>query len=180
VSRAAWPAEQVVSAAQQGDPAAIATLLSGSHMHVRRFAHTLCATPEDAEDAAQEALIVLYRKIGTLRATSALASWMFQIVRHECMRRARLAIRRPIPVDSVGPSAEEEALARMEMERIVDSIAGLPPEQRAVLVLRDIRGLSSAATARQLGLSRGAMKSHLHRGRVAVRSQLNSTNGGRG
>ncbi len=167
-----WPSEQVISAAQQGDPRAIATLVSGSHAHVRRFAHTLCSTPEDAEDATQEALIVLYRKIGTLRATAALASWMFQIVRNECIRRSRLALRRPIPSAMAGPSAEEEALARLEMERIVDCIAGLPTEQRAVLVLRDIQGLSGAATAQALGLSRAAMKSHLHRGREAVRSWL--------
>jgi RNA polymerase sigma factor (sigma-70 family) len=172
VSRAAWPTEQVISAAQSGDPVAIATLVSGSHAHVRRFAHTLCSTPEDAEDATQEALIVLYRKIGTLRATAALASWMFQIVLNECIRIARLALRRPIPSDLAGRSAEDEALARLEMERIVDSIAELPPEQRAVLVLRDIQGLSGAATARELGLSRAAMKSHLHRGREAVRSRL--------
>jgi RNA polymerase sigma factor (sigma-70 family) len=172
VSRATWPTEQIVSAAQEGDPAAIATLVSGSHAHVRRFAHTLCATPEDAEDATQEALIVLYRKIGTLRATAALASWMFQIVRNECIRRSRLALHRPVPANSVGPSAEEEALASLEMERIVDSITGLPPEQRAVLVLRDIQGLSGAATAQALGLSRAAMKSRLHRGREAVRLGL--------
>jgi RNA polymerase sigma factor (sigma-70 family) len=172
-----WPTEEVVSAAKQGDPKAITTLVSGSHMHVRRFANALCATPEDAEEATQEALIVLYRKIGTLRATAALASWMFQIVRNECIRRSRLALPRPVPTDMVGHSAEEEALARLEMEQIVDSIAGLPSEQRAVLVLRDIQGLSGAATAKALGLSRAAMKSHLHRGREAVRSGLSTPKG---
>jgi RNA polymerase sigma factor (sigma-70 family) len=167
-----WPTEQVVSAAQQGDPRAITTLVSDSHAHVRRFAHTLCSTPEDAEDAAQEALIVLYRKIGTLRATAALGSWMFRIVRNECIRRSRLALRRPISAATVEPSAEDAALARLEIERIVDSIAGLPAEQRAVIVLRDIQGLSGAATAQTLGLSRAAMKSRLHRGREALRSRL--------
>lgn len=179
MSRDAWPAEQVICAAQEGDRIAIETLVSGSHAHVRRFAHTLCATPEDAEDATQEALIVLYRKIGTLRATAALASWMFQIVRNECIRRSRLALRRPVSSSPAGPSAEEEALVRLEMKRIVDSIAGLPPEQRAVLVLRDIQGLSGAATAQALGLSRAAMKSHLHRGREAVRSGLRAPKKGR-
>jgi RNA polymerase sigma factor (sigma-70 family) len=168
----AWPTERVVSAAQQGDPRALATLLSGSHAHVRRFARTLCATPEDAEDAAQEALIVLYRRIGTLRATAALGAWMFQIVRNECIRRSRGSLRRWAPTATVEPSAEDAALAHMEVERIVNSIAGLPPEQRAVLVLRDVQGLSGAATAQALGLSRAAMKSRLHRGRDAVRSQL--------
>jgi RNA polymerase sigma factor (sigma-70 family) len=175
-----WPTERVVSAAQQGDPQAIASLVHGSHIHVQRFARTLCSTPEDAEDAAQEALIVLYRRIGTLRATAALASWMFQIVRNECLRRARIALRAPASAGVVAPSAEDTALARLELGRIVDSIAELPPDQRAVLVLRDIRGLSGAATAQALGLSRAAMKSRLHRGREALRSQLsppaNTTN----
>lgn len=168
----AWPTEQVVSAAQQGDPRAIAMLLDGSHAHVQRFAHTLCSTPEDAEDAAQEALIVLYRKIGTLRVTAALGSWMFQIVRNECIRRSQFALRRHITPTVDEPSAEDIALAHLELERIVDSIAGLPPEQRAVLVLRDIQGLSGAATARALGLSRPAMKSRLHRGRMTLRTRL--------
>ena len=167
-----WPTEQVVSAAQQGDPRAISALLSGSHAHVQRFARTLCATPEDAEDAAQEALIVLYRKIGTLRVAAALASWMFQIVRNECIRRSRLALRRPTPIATDSPSAEDAVLARLEIERIVDCVAALPSEQRAVLVLRDIQGLSGAATAQSLGLSRAAMKSRLHRGRETLRSQL--------
>jgi RNA polymerase sigma factor (sigma-70 family) len=167
-----WPAERVVSAAQRGDSRAIATLISGSHAHVRRFARTLCSTPEDAEDAAQEALIVLYRKIGTLRATAALGSWMFQIVRNECVRRSRIALRRPSSAAMVEPSAEDTALAHLEIERIVDSISGLPPEQRAALVLRDIQGLSGAATAQALGLSRAAMKSRLHRGRETLRSRL--------
>jgi RNA polymerase sigma factor (sigma-70 family) len=167
-----WPTEQVVRAAQQGDPRAIAILLDGSHAHVHRFARTLCSTPEDAEDAAQEALIVLYRKIGTLRAAAALAAWMFQIVRNECIRRSRIALRRPIASATVEPSAEDAALARLEIERIVDSIAELPPEQRAVLVLRDIQGLSGQATAQALGLSRAAMKSRLHRGRETLHLRL--------
>jgi RNA polymerase sigma factor (sigma-70 family) len=167
-----WPSEQVVTAAQQGDPRAIAILVSGSHEHVKRFARRLCATPEDAEDAAQEALIVLYRKIGTLRTAAALASWMFQIVRHECIRRTRVVLHRPTAGAGTAPSAEDSALARLEMQRIVQSITGLPPEQRAVLVLRDIQGLSGAATAQALGLSRAAMKSRLHRGRETLHARL--------
>lgn len=171
-TRWAWPTEQVIKAAQQGDPRAIALLLDGSHAHVHRFAHRLCSTPEDAEEAAQEALIVLYQKIGTLRAAAALASWMFQIVRHECIRRSRLALRGPISHLTSESSVEDLALTRLEVERIVNSIAALPSDQRAVLVLRDIQGMSGKATAQTLGLSRAAMKSRLHRGREALRAQL--------
>jgi RNA polymerase sigma factor (sigma-70 family) len=172
----AWPSEQVIRAAQQGDPHAIATLVDGSHAHVKRFAQTVCSTPEDAEDATQEALIVLYRKIGTLRATAALASWMFRIVLNECIRRAQLIVHKPVSTDMAEPSAEDAALARMEMQRIVDCIAGLPDDQRAVLVLRDIQGLSGGATAQALGLSRAAMKTRLHRGRETLRKTLGTPN----
>ncbi len=119
-----WPTEQIVSAAQSGDPRAITTLV--------------------------------------------------QIVRNECIRRSRLAFHRPAFAAMAEPSAEDTAFARLEMQRIVDSIAGLPPEQRAVLVLRDIRGLSGAATAQALGLSRAAMKSRLHRGRETLHSRLST------
>lgn len=151
-------------------------LVYGSHTHVHRLAYTLCATREDAEDAAQEALIVLYRKIGTLRATAALGSWMFGIVRNECIRRSRIALRRIPPTDASESSAEDAALARMGLERIVGAIAALPAEQRAVVVLRDIQGLSGGATAQALKISRAAMKSRLHRGREALRSQLATPN----
>lgn len=171
-----WPSERVVSAAQRGDPRAISTLVDSSHAPVRRFARTLCSTPEDAEDAAQEALIILYEKIGTLRVAAALTSWMFQIVRNECLRRSRLALRAPPHATVAEPSAEDAALARLEIERIVKSITELPHEQRAVLILRDVQGLSGAATAEALGLSRAAMKSRLHRGRQTMRSQLRASN----
>lgn len=171
-----WPSEQLISAAQRGDPRAISTLVDDSRAPVRRFARTLCSTPEDAEDAAQEALIILYQKIGTLRVAAALASWMFQIIRNECIRRSRLALRAPARATAVEPSAEDAALARLEIEQIIKSIAELPHEQRAVLILRDIQGLSGAATAQALGLSRAAMKSRLHRGRETMRSRLTASN----
>ncbi|MGH3426342.1 MAG: RNA polymerase sigma factor, partial [Mycobacteriales bacterium] len=88
-----WADEQLIAAAQGGDAESVAALVSSSHPHVRRFAHTLCASPEDAEDATQEALIILYRKVGTLRASAALASWMFRIVSNECLRQWRLILR---------------------------------------------------------------------------------------
>lgn len=167
-----WPDESVVRSAQLGDPVAISTLVASSHPHVRRFARTLCATPQDAEDAAQEALIILYRKIGTLRVAAALASWMFTIVRHECARHIRLTIHVPDDSPKMEVSAEEAVLQRLEMENVIACIASLPAEQRAVLIMRDIQGLSGAETAKALGIERAAMKSRLHRAREAVRSQL--------
>ncbi|RSN45990.1 RNA polymerase subunit sigma-24 [Amycolatopsis sp. WAC 04197] len=170
-----WPRDSLIVAAQGGDASAIAALVSGSHPHVQRFARSLCASPEDAEDSAQEALIILYRKIGSLRATGALASWMFRIVRNECLRRARRAWRGDDLADSVVMvSAEEDALDRLEAQRVAEAVAGLPSDQRRVLIMRDIQGHPGRVVADALGLSPAAMKSRLHRARAAVRASLDN------
>ncbi|MEV0665016.1 RNA polymerase sigma factor [Actinomadura luteofluorescens] len=170
-----WPGEQLISAAQGGDLESIAALVSGSHPHVRRFARTLCASPEDAEDAAQEALIILYRKIGTLRASGALASWMFRIVRNECLRRARLRPQHHEVPDVGTVSAEDEVLQRLEAGRVAAAVAALPADQRHVLIMRDIQGYSGRMVADALGLSLPAMKSRLHRARASVHRTLQGT-----
>ncbi len=84
----------------------------------------------------------------------------------------RLSLRVHAADATVEQSAEDATLARLEMERIVASISALLADQRAVVVLRDVQGLSGGATADALGLSRAAMKSRLHRGREALHAQL--------
>ncbi|MFD7640701.1 RNA polymerase sigma factor [Kitasatospora sp. NPDC059795] len=167
-----WPSAAVIDAARCGDPDSLDALVAGAHPRVRRFAHSLCASPEDAEDAAQEALIILYRRIGMLRATGALASWLFRIVRHECLRRIRvLPAAAELPAGPVD-SAEQEALRRLDTARVGAAIAALPDDQRRVLIMRDLQGWSGPAVAEALGLSTAAMKSRLHRARAAVRASV--------
>lgn len=177
-----WPDERLIEAAKGGDVGSLTAVVMESQPHVRRFALSLCATPQDAEDAAQEALIILYRKIGTLRASGALASWMFRIVRNECLRHLRLLTSRTAPLaavevdgdESVPPaeSAESSVLRRLEAERVAAAISALPREQRQVLVMRDVQGYPGRFVARSLGLSDTAMKSRLHRARAALRREL--------
>ncbi|MEV4052810.1 RNA polymerase sigma factor [Amycolatopsis sp. NPDC049688] len=169
-----WVSEQLVEAAQQGDLESITAVVHGAHPHVRRFADHLCASPQDAEDAAQEALIVLYRKIGSLRATAALASWMFRIVRNECLRRVQ-RLRDEAAEPALAASAEDEVLRRLEAERVAEAIRALPDVQRRVLIMRDVLGQPGRAVADGLGLSTAAMKSHLHRARTTVRLRLHGS-----
>ncbi|MGW6424908.1 RNA polymerase sigma factor [Nocardia sp. NPDC055053] len=176
MAESTWPDHQLIVAAQGGDVDSIAALVSGAHPNIQRFARSLCATPEDAEDAAQEALIILYRKIGMLRASGALASWMFRIVRNECLRRARVRLRDhpPVPDVAAAASAEDEVLQRLEAGRVAAAVAALPADQRRVLIMRDIQGYSGRMVADALGLSTAAMKSRLHRARATVRETLQS------
>ncbi|GEM_PF-333963 len=173
VADSTWPGEALIVSAQRGDVESIAVLVSGSYPHVQRFARSLCASPQDAEEATQEALIILYRKIGMLRASGALASWMFRIVRNECMRRSRTMLRHHEPIwNTTAPSAEDEVLQRLEADRVASAIAALPAELRVVLIMRDIQGYSGRMAADALGLSTAAMKSRLHRARTAVHHTL--------
>ncbi|MFF3940901.1 RNA polymerase sigma factor [Streptomyces phaeofaciens] len=178
--RFTWPDERLIKAAQDGDVTSLTTVVMESQPHVRRFAISLCASPQDAEDAAQEALIILYRKIGTLRATGALASWMFRIVRNECLRQVRLLVSRSDgataePEASAEPSAEDAVLHRLEAERIAAAVSALPRDQRQVLIMRDVQGLPGRTVAHALDLSNAAMKSRLHRARAALRHSLTAT-----
>ncbi|MEU9144973.1 RNA polymerase sigma factor [Streptomyces sp. NPDC048349] len=176
--RFTWPDERLIKAAQDGDVTSLTTVVVTSQPHVRKFALSLCASPQDAEDAAQEALIILYRKIGTLRATGALASWMFRIVRNECLRQVRLLVSRSDgaepaePEAGAEPSAEDAVLRRLEVERIAAAVSALPREQRQILIMRDVQGLPGKTVAHALGLSNAAMKSRLHRARAALRDSL--------
>jgi len=79
----------LAEAARQGDPGAIAHLLSVCQSDLKRFARRTWATTEDAEDAAQLALWQLYRKIGALRTATTCATWLFRIVERECFRLFR-------------------------------------------------------------------------------------------
>lgn len=180
-NESSWPVESLVQAAKNGDAASIATLVTTSHPHVQRVARTLCATPQDAEDAAQEALIVLYRRIGSLRATAAFSSWIVRIVRNECIRRSRLlllGLRRAHDTKDraddlrAADDVESDVLCRLEAGRIAEAIARLPADQRAVLIMRDVQDLPGAVVAVTLGLSKPAMKSRLLRARQALREQL--------
>jgi RNA polymerase sigma factor (sigma-70 family) len=172
MSGAEWASAQLVAAARGGHVESLTALVANTHPHVLRFAHTLCASPQDAEDAAQEALLILFRKVGTLRSITALSSWMFRIVRNECLRRLRR--HGWDDLDGVGAveSPEDEVIRRLEAERVARAIAALPDVQRRVLILRDVQGYPGRAVADSLGLSLAAMKSQLHRARANVKATL--------
>lgn len=100
-------------------------------------------------------------------------SWMFRIVRNECLRRVRQALRGDdLTPPGTADSAEDDVMLRLEAERVAAAIAELPADQRRVLIMRDVQGYPGKAVADALGLSTPAMKSRLHRARTTVRELL--------
>jgi RNA polymerase sigma factor (sigma-70 family) len=167
--------EQLVRAACQGEAKAIEALLLKHHTDVSRFARTLCATPEDAEDALQETLWIVSRKIGTLKSASALISWLFTIVKRQCYRLLRIR-QKEVPLDRIPEPVDEREQGndrQVLTEEMAIAIQNLPFIYRQVLVMRDVEEITAAEVAATLEITVEAVKSRLHRARNSLRTTLN-------
>jgi RNA polymerase sigma factor (sigma-70 family) len=164
--------------AQRGDPAAVDGLLRAVLPTAQRFAARSCSSREDAEDAVQDALTALVRRVGALRAAGAVTSWLFVTIRHACLRRAPGVIL--VPLDGI-PEVARADIADGVVDRMViaDALAALPAAQRDVIVLVDLLGLPAERTAQRLGIGVRATKSRLHRARRALAASIGETHGRR-
>jgi DNA-directed RNA polymerase specialized sigma24 family protein len=90
LTRASIPTE-MFEAARLGDQGAIVALLEKTQPDIRRYARAACRTASDAEDAAQEALWLLFRHVGAIRTLVAFPAWLYTVVNRECRRLSRKA-----------------------------------------------------------------------------------------
>jgi RNA polymerase sigma-70 factor (ECF subfamily) len=164
--------DQTFEAARRGDRDAVVRLLERVQPDIHRYARSSCRTSADSEDAAQQALWLLSRHVGSIRAFAALSAWLYRVVRRECLRLAR----RIGLIDSVEDDALEARLAQLPaMELRLDLAAAfeaLPPHYREVAVMRDLQEMTIDEIAAELGLSRQATKARLHRARLLLREYL--------
>jgi len=118
-----------------------------------------------ADDALQETFIAVFRNLPALREPAALRGWVRRIAVREAVRVA--SGRREVPLDAVVLDAVTTPDTDVESWLDVkDALAGLPPEQRAVLVLRHLEDLSEDEVAQVLRIPPGTVKSRLHRART--------------
>jgi RNA polymerase sigma-70 factor (ECF subfamily) len=170
--------DALVNAARDGDRAALDQLLARVEPLVYRYALAMCRDEEDASEVLQETLLALARNIGDFRQESSLSTWLYTIARSFYAKQHRLRKDEPrelapleaaheLPASAVSP---EDAVAARQVHRAVgDAIGTLAPEYREVLLLRDGEALTALEVAAVVGISVAAVKSRLHRARVAVR-----------
>ncbi|MBI5544234.1 MAG: sigma-70 family RNA polymerase sigma factor [Deltaproteobacteria bacterium] len=176
--------QELLDAARKGDRKALDRLLEKYQGHVWRFGMKMCGDPEDAKEILQETLIQVTRGLKDFRGASSLTTWLYTIARSFCIKRRRKSKFAPDREESLEAEAEvraipdasrgpDEALAGRQLEQVLDeAIRSLEPMYREVLVLRDAEGLSAPEVAEVLGISVEAVKSRLHRARVAVRERV--------
>jgi RNA polymerase sigma-70 factor (ECF subfamily) len=166
-----------------GDDAAMRALLERYMPAVYRFGAKMCRNPDDAKDVVQETLLAAARGVRDFRGGASLSTWLFTIARSHCIKKHRRRVGEPEQVVSLDaheahrmptPIARpDEAASDRELGSALDAaIASLDPAYREVLVLRDVEGLTAPEVASVLGLGVDAVKSRLHRARMAVRDQL--------
>jgi DNA-directed RNA polymerase specialized sigma24 family protein len=164
------PAEQLgglVRAAQHGDVLAMNDLLGLLAPYVGRLCGPIAL--QDGPDAAQEALIAVFRGLGQLREPAALFGWVRAIAVREAVRVAR---RGQAGRTLTGSLADLPAPGDPQLAFDVRGVlARLAPEHRAVLVLRDLEGLDEQAAAAMLQVPRGTVKSRLSRARRSFRKE---------
>lgn len=133
-----------------------------------------CFSREDADDAVQEALTALVRRVRALRAAATLTSWLFVTIRNARLRRVPGVIL--VPLDAVHETARQD-IASGVVERLVvaDVLAALPAAQGEVVVLVDLLGLPAERTAPRLGIGVRATKNRLHRARRALAASISES-----
>ncbi len=171
----------LIVAAKAGDQRAYAQLL-GRHQAVAfRAAYLITGSAAEAEDAAQEACVKAWLALDRFRPSAPFRPWLVQIAvneahnrRRSAGRRAGLALRLRPDTSEVGlaPSAEAQAMAAEERQRLASAVARLREEDQLVIAARYLLGLSEAETAIALRLRRGTVKSRLSRALERLQAQL--------
>lgn len=166
-------------------------LLMKSQEIAYRFSLLVCGHAEDAEDAMQEALLKTYRYAGQIKEPEAFRTWLYRTVKNACLISRRKRVDEPArlhSIDELSVSADGEALAFevedpgrrpdqvMENSRLrralLDALQTLAPENRLIVFLREVEGLSTREVASVVGISEANVKTRLHRARLSLRAHL--------
>ena len=168
--------EALVAAFVAGDQAAFTQLVERHSRRVYAICLRYFGNPTDAEDAAQEAFLALYRRASTFTGASRFSTWMYRVATNACNDLARKRVRRPQTttqdVYETLPD-EEDLLARRELGMELSSaLARLEAEYRVPILLHDVAGLPYQDIADRAGLPVGTVKSRIHRGHAKLAAAL--------
>jgi RNA polymerase sigma-70 factor (ECF subfamily) len=175
---------ELARAMLSGEPAAFERFVEYFQAKIFHYSWLMCGQPEDAEEVAQETLLKVFQNFSQLREPERVRPWVFRIAKNACLMHRRRSVFAPaheLSIDEISPVQQaadqtdppDLAMLRSELRNVLDRvIMELPPQYRAVVVLRDIEELSTEDTAQILDLSTDTVKTRLHRGRTAMRQKL--------
>jgi len=171
---------ELTSLAVQGDRSAIESLLGELRPMVVRYCRArlgrVSAQYHIADDVAQEVCIAVLSALPRYRDMGRpFASFVFGIASHKVADALRSSVRSAVPTQDLpdgpddGPGPEETVVRYIEVEHARRLLARLPPNQRELLLLRVVSGLSAEETGNVLGMSPGAVRVAQHRALARLR-----------
>lgn len=167
--------ETLARQAARGNGRALDELLRRHTDLVHAVCRRILGGGEDALDATQEALLSIARRIDTFDGRARFTTWCYRVATNAALDEGRRRSRRPKPVEQLPePSSGGDRVADRVADRIdLDAaLAGLSPDYRAAVALRDIVGMDYAEIADVLGVPPGTVRSRISRGRAALADTL--------
>ena len=168
----------LVRRAKDGDRAALEVLCARHAPRVERLARHLLRDPEDARDAAQEALAKVCVRLPQFRGDAQFSTWVHRLVVNTCRdaaERRKTRLTEPLIDDidagATGDPVREAGMSELRRE-LCDSLAGISAREAQVIVLKDAMGYSFEEIAEAAGMPVGTAKCHAHRGRARLREKL--------
>ena len=163
---------ELLAAHVAGDRYAFEELFYRHHRQLHRVARLTSRSPEDAEDALQDAMVSAHRSAGSFRHDAAVSSWLHRIVVNACLDRLRRnKTHLTTALDDVYPVADRTVQVETAIA-VHRALMRLPVEQRAAVVAVDMHGYSVADTAAMLGVAEGTVKSRCARARARLAAIL--------
>ena len=165
----------LVEAAQRGDQAAFVDLVRFRGGRFFAIAHRILRDVDRAEDALQDALVIAWRDLPSLRDPDRFDAWIHRLLTNVCIaeagrERKRISNLYVFPIDD--PAAPDEFLSVADRDQLDRGFRRLKPDERAILVLRHFVGYEPTEIAEVLGLPAGTIRSRLHHAHRAMRAAL--------
>jgi RNA polymerase sigma-70 factor, ECF subfamily len=163
---------ELLAAHVAGDRYAFEELFYRHHRQLHRLARLTSSSPEDADDALQDAMLSAHRSAASFRHDAAVSSWLYRIVVNACLDRLRRNKTHPtVALDDIYPVADRTAQVETAIA-VQRALMRLPVEQRAAGVAVDMHGYSVAETAQLLGVAEGTVKSRCARAQALLAAVL--------
>jgi RNA polymerase sigma-70 factor (TIGR02960 family) len=196
--------EQTLSRARAGDEDAFGELTGPYQRELQLHIYRIVGSAQDAEELLQETLLAAWRGLGQFEGRASVRAWLYRIATNRSLDALRASRRRPedqrmsqmpeptrwnepvwlepypdlllegIPDEAPGPEARYESKEAIALA-FVAGLQHLPPQQRAVLVLRDVLGYRAGEVAEMLESTEASVNSLLRRARAAFESRLPAT-----
>ena len=179
---------KLVNKAVKGDNSAFEALMEKHMGIIYNIALRMAANQDDAEDMTQEIMIKIFRSLGSFKGNSKFSTWIYRVAVNTCLdelkkkkNKKHLSLdaeisgddgENQIEIKDDSPSPEKLAEQNELRDMVAAAVKLLSDEHRAVIVLRDIRGMSYSEIAGILGCSDGTVKSRISRARAQLKMIL--------